>query len=87
MVVSADGLRLAMSPGMDETLGDRLSAAASGLVSLGRGTARLLRMGEVTQSILETADGYLFVTTIGHGTRRSRSRPTGAATSGWSATR
>lgn len=67
IVVSGDGLRLATSPGMDVALGDQLSAAASGLVSLGRGTAKLLGAGPVTQTILEMGEGYLFVTTISQG--------------------
>ena len=67
LVVSADGLRLATSPGMTEELGDQLSAAASGLVSLAKGAARLLAAAPVTQTILEMAGGYLFVTTIDHG--------------------
>jgi predicted regulator of Ras-like GTPase activity (Roadblock/LC7/MglB family) len=67
LVVSADGLRLATSPGMAETLADQLSAAASGLVSLAKGTARLLGAGQVTQTILEMAGGYLFVTAIDQG--------------------
>lgn len=67
LVVSADGLRLATSPGMADTLADQLSAAASGLVSLAKGTARLLDAGPVTQTILEMAGGYLFVTAIDKG--------------------
>ena len=67
IVVSADGLRLATSPGTDAALGDRLSAAASGLVSLARGTAHLLETGPVTQTILEMAGGYLFITAISYG--------------------
>ena len=67
LVVSADGLRLATSHGITEALGDQLSAAASGLVSLAKGAARLLNAGPVTQSILEMAGGYLFITTIDHG--------------------
>lgn len=67
LVVSADGLRLAASPGMADTLADQLSAAASGLVSLAKGTARLLDAGPVTQTILEMAGGYLFVTAIDKG--------------------
>lgn len=64
VVVSADGLRLATSPGMTDSRGDQLSAAASGLVSLARGTAALLDGGPVTQTILEMGRGYLFVTAI-----------------------
>lgn len=67
VVVSADGLRLATSPGMATALGDQLSAAASGLVSLARGTAQLIGSGPVTQTILEMDRGYLFVTSISHG--------------------
>jgi uncharacterized protein len=67
LVVSADGLRLATSPDLDETLADQLSAAACGLVSLARGTAALLGTGPVTQTILEMERGYLFVTAINQG--------------------
>ncbi len=67
VVVSSDGLRLATSPGMSDDLGDQLSAASSGLVSLARGTAHLLGAGPVTQTILEMAGGYLFVTAISRG--------------------
>ncbi|WP_028930419.1 roadblock/LC7 domain-containing protein [Pseudonocardia asaccharolytica] len=67
VVVSGDGLRLATSPGVAVALGDQLSAAASGLVSLARGTAHLLNAGAVTQTILEMAGGYLFVTAVSQG--------------------
>ncbi|MBW0117906.1 roadblock/LC7 domain-containing protein [Pseudonocardia sp. KRD-169] len=67
VLVSADGLRLATSAHVGVALGDQLSAAASGLVSLARGTAHLLAAGPVAQTILEMAGGYLFVTSISHG--------------------
>jgi predicted regulator of Ras-like GTPase activity (Roadblock/LC7/MglB family) len=67
LVVSGDGLRLAGSRRVDTTLGDQLSAAASGLVSLARGTAQLLGTEPVTQTIVEMAGGYLFVTSISDG--------------------
>lgn len=67
VVVSGDGLRLATSAQVGTSLGDQLAAAASGLVSLARGTAHLLAAGPVTQTILEMAGGYLFVTAISHG--------------------
>ena len=67
VVVSGDGLRLATSPGVGEALGDQLSAAASGLVSLARGTAQLLRAGTLSQTILELDGGYFFVTAVGQG--------------------
>ena len=64
VVVSGDGLRLATSPGIAVAVGDQLSAAASGLVSLARGTAHLLGAGALSQTILEMANGYLFVTSV-----------------------
>lgn len=64
VVVSGDGLRLATSPGVATAMGDQLAAAASGLVSLGRGTAHLLGAGALNQTILEMANGYLFVTSV-----------------------
>jgi uncharacterized protein len=67
VVVSGDGLRLATSPGVGVALGDQLAAAASGLVSLARGTAHLLGAGPVSQTILEMAGGYLFVTSVSQG--------------------
>lgn len=67
VVVSGDGLRLATSPRMSEALGDQLSAAASGLGSLARGTAQLLKAGPVSQTILEMAGGYFFVSSISQG--------------------
>jgi predicted regulator of Ras-like GTPase activity (Roadblock/LC7/MglB family) len=67
VLISSDGLRLATSPGADPDLADQLSAAASGLVSLARGTAALLESGPVGQTVLEMERGYLFVTAIGDG--------------------
>jgi predicted regulator of Ras-like GTPase activity (Roadblock/LC7/MglB family) len=67
VVLSADGLRLATSPGVTEDLGDQIAAAAAGLSSLARGTARLLDDGKLTQTILEMEGGYLFVSAIAQG--------------------
>ncbi len=67
VVVSVDGLPLAVSPGVTDSLADQLSAAASGLVSLARATAGLLGSGALTQTILEMTEGYLFVTSISRG--------------------
>jgi len=67
IVLSADGLRLATSPGVSEDLGDQLAAAAAGLASLARGAARLLNDGRLTQSILEMEGGYLFVSAVDQG--------------------
>ncbi len=67
LVVSADGLRVAASSDVDERLADQLSAATSGLVSLANGAARLIRLGPMTQTIVELANGHLFVTQISTG--------------------
>ena len=67
VVVSVDGLPLAVSAGVTDSLADQLSAAASGLVSLARATAQLLGSGALTQTILEMTEGYLFVTSISRG--------------------
>jgi uncharacterized protein len=67
VVVGADGLRLAATPGADDAQVDQLAATASGLVSLARATAQLLGSGHLTQTILEMTGGYLFVTAVDRG--------------------
>ena len=67
LVVSGDGLRVAASERVDRRLGDQLSAATSGLVSLANGAARLVQLGSMTQTIVELTDGHLFVTQISEG--------------------
>ena len=64
VVVSVDGLPLAVSAGVTDALADQLAAAASGLVSLARATTHLLSSGTLTQTILEMTEGYLFVTSV-----------------------
>lgn len=67
LVVSGDGLLLASSDSVDAVLGDQLSAATSGLVSLSRGAAQLLNLAPVSQTIVEMVGGYLFATSISQG--------------------
>ncbi len=67
LVVSADGLLMAMSDEMDRTQGDQLAAIVSGLSSLTRGAARQLHGGEVRQSIVEMDHLFLFTTSISDG--------------------
>jgi predicted regulator of Ras-like GTPase activity (Roadblock/LC7/MglB family) len=67
LVVSADGLLMAMSDDLDRTSGDQLSAIVSGLASLTRGAARQLRAGDVRQSIVEMDELFLFTTNISDG--------------------
>jgi uncharacterized protein len=67
VVVSADGLRLAASQGVDTALGDQLAAVTSGLLSLAQGIAQSFVAGPVRQTIVEMVGGYLFVTSISEG--------------------
>ncbi len=67
LVVSVDGLKLAVSDLVDESTADQMAAVASGLVSLTRGAARCFDAEPVVQTIVETAGGYLFVTSISEG--------------------
>ena len=64
LVVSADGLLMAMSDELDRTSGDQLAAIVSGMSSLTRGAARQLRAGEVRQSIVEMDNLFLFPMSI-----------------------
>ena len=67
LVVSVDGLKLAVSDQVDESTADQLAAVASGLVSLTRGAARCFDAEPVVQTIVETAGGYFFVTSVSEG--------------------
>ena len=67
LVVSADGLKLAVSDQVDEPAADQLAAVASGLGSLTAGAARCFGAEPVRQTIVEMRGGYLFVTSIGDG--------------------
>ena len=67
LVVSADGLLMAMTAGLDRTQGDQLAAIVSGLSSLTRGAARQLGGGEVRQAIVEMDNLFLFTTAISDG--------------------
>lgn len=67
LVVSADGLLMAMSEGLDRTQGDQIAAIVSGLASLTRGAAHQLAAGAVRQSIVEMDEVFLFTTSINDG--------------------
>ena len=67
LVVSADGLLMAVSDDLDRTSGDQLAAIVSGMASLTRGAARQLRSGEVRQSIVEMDTMFLFTMSINDG--------------------
>lgn len=67
LVVSADGLLMAMSDNLDRTSGDQLSAIVAGLSSLTRGASRQLNGGAVRQAIIEMDNGFLFLMNVSNG--------------------
>lgn len=67
LVVSADGLLMAMSDDLDRTSGDQLAAIVSGMSSLTRGAARQLGAGDVRQAIVEMDTLFLFLMSVSDG--------------------
>jgi predicted regulator of Ras-like GTPase activity (Roadblock/LC7/MglB family) len=67
VVLSADGLLVAASGGLNREDAEHLSAVASGLHGLARGAGRRFGGGAVRQTIIEMDSGFLFVTAGGQG--------------------
>jgi len=67
VIVSSDGLVVAVSAGFPDDRADHLAAVTSGLASLARGGARIFEAGSVTQTVVEMDAGVLVVMTISHG--------------------
>lgn len=67
VVVSADGLLLATSGGMDRALADQLAAMASGLASMTVAAATHFHGGEVRHLLVETEGGLLLVMQVSDG--------------------
>lgn len=67
VVVSSDGLPLAVSAGVDRESADRLSAVASGMIGLAYGSAGRFGAGSVSNVIVEMENGWMFVTGIRDG--------------------
>jgi predicted regulator of Ras-like GTPase activity (Roadblock/LC7/MglB family) len=67
MVVSADGLPVALSERLDRPRADQLAAITSGLASLTLGASRCFEGGQVTQTVVEMDRGFLFVMSISDG--------------------
>jgi uncharacterized protein len=67
MVVSADGLPVAVSDRLDRPKADQLAAIASGLASLTQGGARCIDGGLVTHTVVEMDRGLLVVMAISDG--------------------
>jgi uncharacterized protein len=67
VVVSSDGLPLAISSGVERETADRLSAVSSGMIGLAYGSAGRFGAGAVSNVIVEMTNGWLFVTGIRDG--------------------
>ena len=67
VVVSADGLPMALSEGLDRDSADRFAAVASGLLGLAHGAAGRFDGGPVHEVIIEMERAFLFVTGISDG--------------------
>ena len=67
VVVSSDGLLMAMSNGIGRAGGDQLAAVASGLTSLTDGAARCFGGGSVQQIVVELEEGFMFFMSISDG--------------------
>jgi predicted regulator of Ras-like GTPase activity (Roadblock/LC7/MglB family) len=67
IVLSADGLLMAVSERLDRARADQLAAVASGLASLTQGAARIFSGGTVTQTIVEMERGFLMVMSVSDG--------------------
>jgi predicted regulator of Ras-like GTPase activity (Roadblock/LC7/MglB family) len=64
VVVTTDGLVLALSDRIERDKADQLAAITSGLASLTAGAARCFEAEPVNQVIVEMGGGFLFVTSI-----------------------
>jgi hypothetical protein len=64
VVVSSDGLLVAMSDGLDRVAADRLAAVAAGLQSISRGAAAPLGGGAVQEVIVELEHVLMFVMSV-----------------------
>ena len=67
LVVSADGLLMAMSENLDRTSGDQMAAIVAGMSSLTRGAARQLHAGDVRQAIIEMDELFVFLMSVSNG--------------------
>lgn len=67
VIVSSDGLPLAVSNGVERETADRLAAVSSGMIGLAYGSAGRFGAGSVSNVIIEMTNGWLFVTGIRDG--------------------
>ncbi|MFC9287431.1 roadblock/LC7 domain-containing protein [Streptomyces sp. NPDC057052] len=67
VVLSADGLAVGASTGLDRADAEHLAAISSGFHSLAKGAGRHFGAGGVRQTMVEMDDGFLFVAAAGDG--------------------
>ena len=67
IVVSADGVPLALSAGIPSIAVEQFSAITSGLTSLMQGAAMIFEAGPPTQALVEMDRGLMFVKSISDG--------------------
>jgi uncharacterized protein len=67
VVLSADGLRITSSRGMEREDAEHLSAVAAGVQSLARGVGTHFNSGGVRQTVIEMDEAFVFVMAAGHG--------------------
>ncbi|MFI7650655.1 roadblock/LC7 domain-containing protein [Micromonospora sp. NPDC049460] len=67
VAVSADGLLLAWTDGLNREAAERLAAVAAGMSSLLNGAARDLGAGGVQGNLTDLAGGYLILTAVSSG--------------------
>jgi uncharacterized protein len=67
IVVSADGVPLALSAGIPSQAVEQFSAITSGLTSLIKGAAQIMEAGTPTQAMVEMDRGLMFVKAISDG--------------------
>jgi predicted regulator of Ras-like GTPase activity (Roadblock/LC7/MglB family) len=67
VVISADGVPLALSDGIPSTHAGQLAAITAGLTSLMQGASRIFEGGEAIQALVEMDGGLLLVKAISDG--------------------
>jgi predicted regulator of Ras-like GTPase activity (Roadblock/LC7/MglB family) len=67
VVVSADGVPLAISEGVPASFAEQFAAIICGLASLMQGAARIFAAGQPTQALVEMAGGLMLVKVISDG--------------------
>jgi uncharacterized protein len=67
VVVSADGVPLALSEGIPEQAAEQLAAITSGLASLIQGAARIFEAGLPTQALVDMQGGLMLIKTVSDG--------------------